>query len=266
LADEIHTLALQRYNLVRQDTRNLNKLHGLLSAVFPEGEAKFFSYLVKAAPYYPTPEIILKSRQMSRASEIPAAIRQKIMHMAKDTVGIAGPKYEWIIRELGKMHLAHLTRLKDIDQQISSKLEHHPYYLILKSFPGMGNTAAATLLGEIKDIDFWPNKRKFRKGLGVYSVAKQSASSNVSVMGREGSRHARRVLFQVALVCIGDRMKDNNFRDYYRRLVGRGKMRKKALVATMGKIAEIIYYCLKQEIPYERNSIYLRAGGSIDGS
>jgi len=40
------------------------------------------------------------------------------------------------------------------------------------------------------------------------------------------------------------------------RQVARGKVRIKALVSTMGKLAEIIYHCLKSGEPYEYQGIY----------
>lgn len=84
-------------------------------------------------------------------------------------------------------------------------------------------------------------------------------------MGREGSRHARRVLFQVIFRCIQDRKPDNDFKDYYRRQVEQGKPKLKAIVATMGKLAEIIYHCLQTGELYGYQGKY-RVGGYISAA
>ncbi|MBA7628044.1 hypothetical protein ES703_35514 [subsurface metagenome] len=42
------------------------------------------------------------------------------------------------------------------------------------------------------------------------------------------------------------------------RQVAKGKVRIKALVSTMGKLAEIIYHCLRSGEPYEYQGIYRR--------
>jgi len=122
---------------------------------------------------------------------------------------------------------------------------------ILLSFPYFGSIAATAIIGVVKDIDRWPSRKTLRKALGVYSTLRQSGASTAKgKMGKEGSRHAHRVLFQVVLRCIHKRAQGNDFKDYYLRQVVRGKPRLKALVSTMGKLAEIIYHCLKAGEPY----------------
>ena len=120
-----------------------------------------------------------------------------------------------------------------------------------------GDVAAATIIAIIKDIDRWPDKKKLKKALGVYSSLKQSGTSlGRTRQGKEGSRHGRRVLFQVCFGCIRTNVRDNDFKDYYLRQVARDKPRMKALVSTMGKLAEIIYHCLKAGEPYQYQGIY----------
>jgi len=133
----------------------------------------------------------------------------------------------------------------------------HPYGDILLSFPYLGEIAAATIIGIIKDIERWPDKKKFKKALGVYSSLTQSGGSpGRTRQGKEGSRHGRRVLFQVCMGCVKVNTPDNDLKDHYMRQVARGKPRLKALVSTMGKLAEIIYHCLKAGEPYHYQGIY----------
>ncbi len=49
---------------------------------------------------------------------------------------------------------------------------------------------------------------------------------------------------------------DSDFKDYYLRQVARGKPRMKALVSTMGKLAEIIYHCLQAGETYVYQGVY----------
>ena len=111
----------------------------------------------------------------------------------------------------------------------------------------------------------WPDKKKFKKALGVYSSLTQSGGKSGSTkQGKEGSRHGRRVLFLVCFGCISTKAFDNDFKDYYLRQVARGKPRIKALVSTMGKLAEIIYYCLNAGVPYQYQGKYRTANISSD--
>ncbi len=82
-------------------------------------------------------------------------------------------------------------------------------------------------------------------------------------MGKEGSRYGRRILFQVVFRCIRRTTPDNDFKDYYVRQVARGKPRLKAVVSTMGKLAEVIYHCLSMGEFYEYQGKY-RSPGKVD--
>ena len=108
----------------------------------------------------------------------------------------------------------------------------------------------------MKNIDNWPNKKKFKKALGVYSKLIQSGAKSNTRRGKEGSKHGRRVLFQICMNCIKRNAPDNDFKDYYLRQVNQGKVKIKALVSTMGKLAEIIYHRLKNGELYEYQGTY----------
>jgi len=140
---------------------------------------------------------------------------------------------------------------------LRAEVAAHPYWDVLITFPHLGEITAATLIGIIKDIGRWPDKKKLKKALGVYSSLTQSGTNpGRGRQGKEGSRHGRRVLFQVCLGCIRTNAHDNDFKDYYLRQVASGKPRMKALVSTMGKLAEIIYHCLTAGEPYQYQRKY----------
>lgn len=133
------------------------------------------------------------------------------------------------------------------------------------SFPYFGATAAATIIGVVNDIDRWPDKKKLKKALGVYSTLRQSGTSTGrGRMGKEGSRHARRILFQVVFRCIRNSTPDNDFKDYYLRQVARGKPRLKAVVSIMGKLAEVIYHCLSTGECYRYQCKHSSLGGDFE--
>ena len=89
-----------------------------------------------------------------------------------------------------------------------------------------------------------------------------SLSQEIALLETSGGKKVAdtgaRVLFQVCLGCITPKACDNDFRDYYRRQVTQGKVPIKAVVNTMGKLAEIIYHCLKAQEPYQYQGKYRR--------
>ena len=96
----------------------------------------------------------------------------------------------------------------------------------------------------------------------MYSKLTQSGTTPARGRpGREGSRHGRRVLFLVCFGCAKTSARENDFKDYYLERVARGKPRIKALVSTAGKLAEIIYHCLKARELYQYQGKYKKCAG-----
>jgi len=256
-AAALNSLVLQRWQFNRLASQATNRLHQFLLAVFPEGEAWFFNKLLKITPYYPTPKDILASNGLEGIEGLSQKDQEDILELARNTVGIPSQIYQWLIRDLTIQRAESLAKRDALTGMIREQVAEHTYGNILLSFPYLGVIAAATIIGIIKDIERWPDKKKFKKALGVYSNLTQSGgATGRTKQGKEGSRHGRRVLFQVCFGCILTKARDNDFRDYYLRQVVRGKPRMKALISTMGKLAEIIYHCLKAGEPYQYQGKY----------
>lgn len=256
-AAALKSLTLQRWQLHKLANQATNRLHQFLLAVFPEGEARCFKKLLEVIPYYPTPKDILASDGLKTIEGLHQKDKEKILELAGNTVGVPGQIYQWLIRDLGFQRMESLERRDALTALIRKQIAEHPYGDVLLSFPYLGEIAAATIIGIIKDIERWPDKKKFKKALGVYGSLTQSGGNpGRTKQGKEGSRHGRRVLFQVCFGCISTNAPDNDFKDYYLRQVARGKPRIKALVSTMGKLAEIIYHCLKVGESYQYQGKY----------
>ncbi len=63
-AATLNSLVLQRWQLNKLVNQVTNRLHQIMLAVFPEGEAQCFNSLLKVASFYPTPEDILESNSL----------------------------------------------------------------------------------------------------------------------------------------------------------------------------------------------------------
>lgn len=253
----LNALVLQRWQFTRLAVQATNRLHQFMLALFPEGELQYFHQLLKIVPYYPTPHDIVASNGLQSVEGISATDKNDIVELATHSVGVPGDTYRWLVKTLTAQRQDAMARCKEITSMIRTKVNAHPYGPILLSFPFIREVNAATIIAITRDINRWPNKKKFKKAFGVYARLKQSGSSSGRIRrGKEGNRHGRRVLFQVCFGCIRSNASDNDFRDYYLRQVYRGKPRIKALVSTMGKLAEIIYHCLKTGEHYSYKGTY----------
>lgn len=255
-AAALNSLILQRQQFEKLSVQTSNRLHQYFLAVFPEGEAQYYRQLLKIAEKYPTPEDMLKDG-LKHAPRLWKKHREGLLSLAAHTVGIPGETYRWIIRELAIQRNQALLKKDALTKIINQEVTTHPYGAILLTFPKFGELAAAHIIGTVKDIEKWPDKKKIRKALGIYSRQTQSGNSRYhSHRAREGNRHAKAVLFQVCLRCIMKNTPDNDFKDYYLRQVVKNKPKMKAIVSTMGKMVEIIHHCLQTGEAYEYKGIY----------
>lgn len=77
----LNSLVLQRWQLQRLVNQATNRLHQLLLAVFPEGEAKYFNKLLELTSYYPTPQDILASHGLRDIENMSIADKEDIKRL-----------------------------------------------------------------------------------------------------------------------------------------------------------------------------------------
>ena len=103
---------------------------------------------------------------------------------------------------------------------------------VLRSVPGVGPVASATLLAELPELGTL-NRRQIAALVGVAPFNRDSGSLRGRRMIWGGRSSVRAVLY----MCTIARLKNNPVvREYYRRLHGTGKPSKVALVACMRKL------------------------------
>ncbi len=256
-ASTLRCLLHQRQQYVKMITQSTNRLHHLLLAVFPEAEAHCFRKLLRVASHYPTPEDILNNPDLEGVKRIGCANRNNIVALAAQTVGAPGKLYRGLILYLVRQRNEAVAKRDEVTELIEHEVIDNPYGLILLSFPRGGVITAATIIGVLRDIDRWSNKKKLKKAFGVYGTIKESGTTTIiRKQGREGNKDARRALFQLVSRCIQKDAPENDFRDYYARQVRRGKPKLKAIISTAGKLAEIVYHCLKTRECYEYQGTY----------
>jgi transposase len=253
----LRSLVLQRMQYVKLANQTTNRLHQYLLAVFPEGELKYFRQLLKILIYYPTPNDMLKSNGLKKIEGISDEKRNSILALARNTVGVPGAQYRWIIKDICIQRAEALHKSESMERMLEKEVRKHPYGEILFSFPYIKGVISATLIGIIKDINYWPNKNKLKKALGFYGREYISGAGLATKRpGKGGSRNAKRVLFQACFGCLRNNSPPNDFKDYYEKQRSHGKIYSKAIASTSGKMVEIIYHCLKSGEKYSYQGKY----------
>jgi len=161
-------------------------------------------------------------------------------------------------RDLERSLRAQQTAIKRLTQQARKLIAQDPQlterFELLDSVPGIGETSAAQLLGELgalaPDLDArqWVayaglDPREYTSGTSVHKKPR------ISKAGNQRLRHA---LFMPALVAV---RYDPHLRAFYQHLLVKGKVKMQALVAVMRKLLHALHAMFKTHQPYDGSKL-----------
>lgn len=142
--------------------------------------------------------------------------------------------------------------LIDRDQCLARQRE------LLESIKGVARASSIPLLAELGILPEGLTVRQWVAMAGLDPRVCQSGNKTVSNprISRRGNAHVRKALFMPAIVAI--RCQDH-FKDFYNRLVERGKPKRVAQVAAMRKLLHCIYGIFKNDQPFDPEKLFPKA-------
>jgi transposase len=163
-----------------------------------------------------------------------------------------------VIREL-QHHLNYLelriTRLRrEARRLIARNLELDRRFRLMLTTPGIGETSALQILGELAVL---PDSLDARQWVAFAGLDPLQFTSGTSVekkprISRGGSRHLRRALYMPALVAIRH---EPHLRAFYQRLLARGKAPLQAIVAVMRKLLHAFFAMFRSNHSYDGSKL-----------
>lgn len=126
---------------------------------------------------------------------------------------------------------------------------------LLQSTPGIGQTSALQILGELVLLGADFSVRQWVAYAGLDPREYQSGSSvhKKARISKVGSRHLRRALFMPALVAVHH---DPHFGAYYQHLLAAAKPKMLALTAVMRKLLHTLYGMFKHDQPFAGHKVF----------
>lgn len=143
-----------------------------------------------------------------------------------------------------------------LDDQIKALSEQLPAVALLKSIPGIGDTLAPIILGEIGDIERFSNAKQLVAFSGIDPSVKQSGNfvGTKNKVTKRGSPFLRHALYIAATTSVRKESKGSQVNsviyEYYQRKI-KAKTKKQALGAVMNKLLRIIFSVLKNKQPFQ---------------
>lgn len=235
---------------------------GLLTQIHPSLETVLGPRLAHPAAVdllgrYPTPAALqragrghVRTRLNKLAPRIPIRLTDEILAaLTGQTTVVSGTRVaEHIIGRLATQ-LQQLTQQRlDIDTEILSVVDAHPFTDFLISMPGVGIRTPARILTEVVGKDF-----KSAAHLAAYAgIAPVTGQSGASPRGqapcRRGNKVLKRVLFLSALASTKD---DPASRAYYHKKRVETKRHNQTLIALARRRTDVLFAILRNGTFYE---------------
>lgn len=262
---QLRELTRFRWQLIDHIGDNKRKVLNVLDRVFPEYETLFSDVFLASS------RALLK--QAANADEFAAfdlgeltellrthsrgrfglAHAQKIVDTAKASIGIS------LLADAAQLEVACLvsqieflqTQVEQVDTALAELLSQVPQHLT--TIPGLGPVTAATILGEIGEVNRFATLEKLVAYAGIDATVHQSGQFNATQMhmSKRGSPYLRRALWLAAFVAS---QHDPELQTYYERKRAEGKHHNTILGAICRKLLARIFVVLKEQRPYVQRS------------
>jgi transposase len=147
-----------------------------------------------------------------------------------------------------------ITSTKEaIEKKIDETADLDEEMQLLRTFPGIGGVAGATLLSEIGDIERFEKESYLSAYCGVSPVLWQSGTGKIRTKRRR--RYSRRLKGILYFISLSQIRINPESRAYYERKRNEGKTHWQAMNALSRQLIRIIYYILKDKVPYQRQPL-----------
>jgi len=241
------------------------KLSSDVLRVFPEFFDVFKGFNTRTSLMilrnYPTPRKLLKEdrtilytlvKNWSKG-RIGEKVVDELISLAEDSVGspidIDAIEVEipFIVDEIFFLE----DKVKEVESYIEEQSLEIEEVELLKTIPGISTVSAASIVGEIANIDRFDSVKKLRAYAGFDPSLKESGDSVTgrSTISKRGSPYLRRALYYAANV---SRRFSPTFKEYYKRkLIQHPNRERYAIVSVANKLITVIYYMLKSKKPFD---------------
>ena len=137
-------------------------------------------------------------------------------------------------------------QVKELDKFLKKLMKNHE---LIYTIPGISVTLGSAILGEIGDVKRFGTPQQLQAFAGMDPSVTQSGNfqGTQAKMSKRGSPYLRRAVY---LAANAARRFDPVFKDFYDRMIARGKHPKQALAAVGTKLLRVIHAVMTSQKPY----------------
>ena len=268
---ELRNLSNTRAELVRKQNAVKCRLVATIDEYFPEYTKIFKNVLSRTSEEIlkkcPFPEDIKSIGKEELLKHIRETVKrgyskkqvEKIYELAEESIGttegIKGARFQlnMYIEEaklIGK-------QIKMAEQELEKQLKETGFYESLISIQGIGIVSAAMFVGEVGDINRFDSYEQIRRYAGLNLVENSSGNhKGKTTISKRGRSLLRSILYRMAFTMVN---KNEEIKELYKYLTTRkdNQLKKKqAIIATIGKILQIIYAVVTKNEEYKATKVF----------
>jgi len=252
----------RRRDLIKEQTRRICRLRGLLSSIHP-GLERDLDVTCKAP-------LVLLTRYVT-PTEIRQAGKRRIMaHLAKTphvqgaealadhALGAARAQMlavpgeaamAELVRELATEALEARAKIIRLDRDLAALLAVHPDGALIQSLPGMGAVLAAEFIACVGDIRRFPSADALASAAGLAPVIRQSGRKAGWRRTFGGDKALKRVFYQGAFCAVC--RKDPLSKAFYDRKRREGKHHTQALIALARRRVTVLWTMIQRRQAFD---------------
>lgn len=249
-----------------------NRMHAILQLSFPELGTLFSTrsaLFLNIVQLYPHPEEVLDHSRTVIRNRLKQNTKKNLSLQRAEAKGqclleAARLSYPAISRndircEQVRDYARRISDLKEKKEQLIKQMvtlsEDKVEYQVLMSFPGIGETTAVRIIGELGDIRRFKTHKQLNAYVGIDLRVYQSGKHQMKdIINRRGNRHLRKILFFMVKTMITLRKKiKNHLVEYYDKLKTQpqGKPHKVACIACMNKFLKLAFHLITHGKSYD---------------
>lgn len=256
---ELRLLVSRRRDLAEEQTRRLNRMHDLLSTIFPELE-RALDFTTKTALTLLSSFVI--PAELRRAGEArmrklfgPQANRSYVGELIatakacaeRQMMSLPGEALTArIIKDLAREALLALEQLAAIDAEIEARLARHPDAALIRSLPGMGAVLTAEFIAQVGSIERFKSAHALAAAAGLAPVLRQSGKVRFLRRASGGNKGLKRLFYQSAFSSL----RCTQSKAFYVRKRKEGKHHHQAVIALARRRINVLWAMLQNRQPF----------------
>ena len=273
---ELHDLSRFYQNLTEDIVRTKNRLHKVLQVTFPEMEnilstptREQYWNLVMTFPYKDFVLELSKDEPLEgiRQSTSKRISDKRVAYLAQKLAALANQSYCAVkknspILEEVRYYAKELLRLSEQRQAVLEQMvelaQPLPEYEILLSIPGIAETTATSMIGELGDIRRFQSANQINAFIGIdlrhYESGNFLAKEHIT---KRGNPYARKILFKcIHNIAAASHTNHCHIADFYekRKRQSQTTSTKPHTIASIHRLIRTMYYLITHNKLYDYTS------------